>query len=159
MVVLPSFQSFIGGSSAEDSLAKASAGGRPSRSLLSKPEDILNTETQEDISTNYLPFFNLNKMVSLMTPAKQMVDEPLDGLEKPFAHDTVDGYTAGESLEVGPKVLHMEITRLPDKPSTAVETPVKAPVTNNESRVDVKPINPDQIIRTRSIRMDLDDEL
>lgn len=156
MVVLPSFQSFIGGSSAEDGLVKASAGGRPSRSLLSKPEDIL---TQEDISTNYLPFFNLNKMVSLMSPAKQMVDEPLDGLEKPFAHDSVDGYTAGESLEVGPKVLHMEITQLPDKPSAAVESPVKAPVTNNESSVDVKPINPDQIIRTRSIRMDLDDEL
>lgn len=161
LVLLPNYQSFLGAS--ESSLKSAEAGGRQTRNLLSKPDDFINpVPQQEKTSFNYVPFLNFDKMV---TPkSRQPIDEPVDGMvEKSYVHDPLDGVDEGLGSEIGSpvlfgegeeKVIHMEITQIPDGP---VNNNVEGKKVNYTAESDYIPA--DQIVGRRKIRMDLDDEL
>lgn len=128
------------------------ASGRMSRNLLSKSDEYITPA--EDVSPlSYIPFLNhLNKVASLVSPVKRMVDEPVDGLDQ-FIHDPVD--EESPSIDIGSKIIHMEITKLPE---SEVTVPTTSPA--NDSRFSSTTDNePKPVYRSRTIRMDVDDEL
>lgn len=147
-MLLPNYESLTGNGSVKDGLAKT-ASGRMSRNLLSKSDEF--TSAAEDHSPlSYIPFLNnLNKMSSLVSPVKHMVDEPVDGIDE-LVHDSVDDEVP--SNDIDNKVIHMEITKLPEseiKPVVVSRENDSTP-TDNESK---------PVYRSRTIRMDIDDEL
>ena len=78
-----------------------------------------------------------------------MVDEPVDGIDE-LVHDSVDDEVP--SNDIDNKVIHMEITKLPEseiKPVVVSRENDSTP-TDNESK---------PVYRSRTIRMDIDDEL
>lgn len=144
----------MGSSSSDDILVKSAAAGRPSRSLLSKADDTIKTD---DSYTSYLPYFNLNKMVS---PA-QMIHEPVDGLDAQYIHDSIDTHAPSDDNAKGDgdEVIHMEITKLPIMAEVLVKPGIQSSEMENNSHVNVAPLHLKQTIPRRSIKMDLDDEL
>ena len=94
---------------------------------------------------------------------RQLVDEPVDGqVGKSYVHDPLDGLDEGVDVDIGSpfigepdeKVIHMEITQLPE----GVAAPSsKLPVKENLTRENY--IQTEAFNRGRNIRMDLDDEL
>lgn len=162
LVVLPNYRSLVGtNDSSQDTLMKAptEVGGRPARSLLSKAEEYMQPAPHTHKSFNHIPFVNYNNMPSLVSPAKQLIDEPIDG-EREYAHDPIDdmvnmkrGVVSSSFGDVDEKVIHMEITKLPDTPSTATVDHV------NKTAGGEKNIVAEDAMRQRHSQMDLGDEL
>ena len=163
LVLLPNYQSFLGAN--ETSLKNSEVSGRQTRNLLSKLEDFINpAPQQEKTSFNYIPFLNFDRMAAQMSQKpRQLVDEPIDGqVEKSYVHDPLDGLDEGVDVDIGSpfigepdeKVIHMEITRLPEEVAAPSS---KLPVKENLTRENY--IQTEAFNRGRNIRMDLDDEL
>lgn len=162
LVLLPNYQSFLGAN--DTSLSSSEAGGRQTRNLLSKPEDFINPAPQQEKSFNYIPFLNFDRMAAQMSQKpRQPVDEPVDGqVEKSYIHDPLDGLDEGVEIDIGSpfigeldeKVIHMEITQLPE--DAAVQD-TKQPIKENLTRENY--IQTEAFNRGRNIRMDLEDEL
>lgn len=162
LVLLPNYQSFLGAN--DTSLSSSEAGGRQTRNLLSKPEDFINPAPQQEKSFNYIPFLNFDRMAAQMSQKpRQPVDEPVDGqVEKSYIHDPLDGLDEGVEIDIGSpfigepdeKVIHMEITQLPED---AAVPDTKQPIKENLTRENY--IQTEAFNRGRNIRMDLEDEL
>lgn len=132
-------------------------GGRPARSLLSKPDNYMSSTQHTDKSFSYIPFLNFNNIPSLVSPAIEPVDEPVDG-DKTYAHDPIDDLVTVKrsvvSTENGldEKVIHMEITKLPDELSAT-----EAGNAVNKTQKDTH-IPKEDAVRHRHITMEQNDD-
>lgn len=95
----------------------------------------------------------------MVTPAREHIADPVDGNDKAFVHDPIDDIKhnpVSSILGTKEKVIHMEITKLPDDSPQR-----KLNEINNQTAAGVDGnMQPESVgHHRRNIRMDLDDEL
>ena len=118
-MLLPNYRSLVGNESTQDALVNvpSNTAGRQARSLLSKSDDFASPSQYADKPVNYIPFTNLGKMV---TPSSIPIDDPVDDGDDHLLEPIDDMMTlkrGGVSSCHNEKVIHMEITKLPDDKS------------------------------------------
>ncbi|XP_067933444.1 cyclic AMP-responsive element-binding protein 3-like protein 3 [Watersipora subatra] len=156
LVLLPNYRSLVGNESTQDALVNvpSNTAGRQARSLLSKSDDFASPSQYADKPVNYIPFTNLGKMV---TPSSIPIDDPVDDGDDHLLEPIDDMMTlkrGGVSSCHNEKVIHMEITKLPDDKS---EPPTLVHSVNGTSKDDTSATV--EKVRHPHLPMEVGDEL